>query len=325
MNDGAKVPGIRVRCLGMRTVPPLLVAAAVTVGPLTATAPVNAVTVSPDASSVSRVMAQQSSLASKKTGPKKSVKKNKTTKKQKKPTARRTQLRVSITGAPRGQVRVRGPRTLVSVTQSARLSLRSGKYRVQAAKVTVNGDHYTPHRRTWTVRVGKSSPKAVVVKYTHTGSSSPATMAVDPPPSGELGRVFALVNEARSRQQQCGTRTMSATTAVSYDAEIARAAQLHAEDMAAQQYFEHDSLDGRTFVDRINATAYEGSPAGENIAMGFQTADEVVQGWLASPGHCRNLMDPEFDEMGLGFASRHDPRFSEPSTYWVQDFGYSGA
>jgi uncharacterized protein YkwD len=43
--------------------------------------------------------------------------------------------------------------------------------------------------------------------------------------------------------------------------------------------------------------------------------DEVVQGWLDSPGHCENIMDPRFVEMGLGYATSHD---SKHALYWVQ-------
>ena len=51
---------------------------------------------------------------------------------------------------------------------------------------------------------------------------------------------------------------------------------------------------------------------GENIAMGQMTIDEVMKGWLKSPGHCKNLMNAMFREIGV--AEDHD--------YWVQDFGF---
>lgn len=253
----------------------------------------------------------------------KNSKKTKKAKKTKRAKRIRAALRVSIKGAPRGQVSVRGPRTVVSVTQSAKLRLRLGRYRLKAAAVTVNGDLYKPSRRGWKVTVRKGDAKTVVVNYKHIGSSAPGRAAVDPPPPGELGKVLTLVNDVRSRPQVCGTTSMPAANPLRYNAQIARAAQLHADDMAANDYFEHESLDGSTFVDRIRNTNYKGSPAGENIAMGFQTAEDVVAGWLTSPGHCRNLMDPDFDEMGMGYATRQDPRYSEPATYWVQNFGYA--
>jgi uncharacterized protein YkwD len=54
---------------------------------------------------------------------------------------------------------------------------------------------------------------------------------------------------------------------------------------------------------------------GENIAYGPKSADEVVQGWLDSPGHCENIMDPRFAEMGIAFAAGHS---SLRGLFWVQ-------
>ena len=54
---------------------------------------------------------------------------------------------------------------------------------------------------------------------------------------------------------------------------------------------------------------------GENIAYGPKSAEEVVQGWLSSPGHCENIMDPRFAEMGIAYAPG---RASRRGLYWVQ-------
>jgi uncharacterized protein YkwD len=57
--------------------------------------------------------------------------------------------------------------------------------------------------------------------------------------------------------------------------------------------------------------------AGENIALGPQSADEVVDGWLASPGHCANIMDSRFRHIGVGLATGR----GRGQIYWVQTFG----
>jgi uncharacterized protein YkwD len=85
--------------------------------------------------------------------------------------------------------------------------------------------------------------------------------------------------------------------------------------MAAHHYFEHADLAGQTPADRVRATGYREKLVGENIAYGPQTVDEAVQGWLHSPDHCENLMDPRFAEMGLAFAAG---RGSQHGLYWVQ-------
>lgn len=232
-------------------------------------------------------------------------------------------LRVVITGSPKGRVHLKGPRTHLAITQSSVLAVPSGRYRLHAANVRLDGDNYLPTNRKWTFTVRKGATTMVDVSYTQSGSSAPGSVDTSVPPPGMLGETFTLINQARSQARQCGDEAMPAVDPVVYDDQLGRAAQGHAEDMNSNNYFEHDSLDGRTFSDRIEAAKYEGLPAGENIAMGFQNASDVVTGWLNSPGHCKNIMDPEFDEMGLGFASHVDARYAVPVTYWVQDFGYA--
>ena len=92
----------------------------------------------------------------------------------------------------------------------------------------------------------------------------------------------------------------------------------HAVDMATQNYFSHTSLDGRSPWDRIDEAGYPHFGAGENIAAGQRTAEDVVTAWLNSPGHCRNIMNPSFDELGVGYA--YDAA-STYQRYWVQNFG----
>ncbi len=89
----------------------------------------------------------------------------------------------------------------------------------------------------------------------------------------------------------------------------------HAADMAAHQYFEHRDLSGHTPADRVRSVGYRETLVGENIAYGPKSAEEVVQGWLDSPGHCQNIMDPRFAEMGIAYAPG---RASKRGLYWVQ-------
>jgi uncharacterized protein YkwD len=86
--------------------------------------------------------------------------------------------------------------------------------------------------------------------------------------------------------------------------------------MAENDYFEHEDRAGHTPADRVRAVGYREKLVGENIAFGPRTAEEVVQGWLDSPGHCENIMDPRFAEMGIAYAAGHLKR----GLYWVQVF-----
>ena len=84
--------------------------------------------------------------------------------------------------------------------------------------------------------------------------------------------------------------------------------------MAQKNYFEHVDPAGQSPADRVRAVGYQEKLVGENIAYGPQSVEEVVQGWLDSPGHCENIMDPRFAEMGIGLAQGH----AKHGLYWVQ-------
>lgn len=85
--------------------------------------------------------------------------------------------------------------------------------------------------------------------------------------------------------------------------------------MAEHNYFEHVDLAGQSPADRVRSVGYREKLVGENIAYGPETVDEVVQGWLDSPGHCENIMDPRFAQMGIAVAPGRALRHG---LYWVQ-------
>lgn len=85
--------------------------------------------------------------------------------------------------------------------------------------------------------------------------------------------------------------------------------------MARHGYFEHVDLRGHTPAERVRAAGYREKLVGENIAYGPDSAQEVVAGWLHSTGHCENIMDPRFVEMGLAVAAG---RGSKHGLYWDQ-------
>jgi len=127
-------------------------------------------------------------------------------------------------------------------------------------------------------------------------------------------RALELVNAARARGARCGTRSFAPAPPVSLSGTLAGVAFGHASDMAINNYFEHEDLTGHTPADRVRAVGYQEKLVGENIAFGPRTAEEVVQGWMDSPGHCENIMDPRFAEMGIAYANGHAKR----GLYWVQ-------
>jgi uncharacterized protein YkwD len=95
---------------------------------------------------------------------------------------------------------------------------------------------------------------------------------------------------------------------------LALVAQEHARDMARRNYFDHRSPEGAEPRDRARKAGYRWTLIGENIARGPESAQEVVAGWMASPGHCANILDARFREMGLG----HVAGSRRGHVYWVQ-------
>jgi len=137
------------------------------------------------------------------------------------------------------------------------------------------------------------------------------------PPAVMQARVLGLVNQARAKGRRCGDRYFSPAATLRESADLDKAATAHATDMARRGYFDHHAPDGSEPRDRVRRTGYRWSLIGENIAFGPESAEEVVAGWLASAGHCANLMDPRFRDMGIAVAKgRKRGHF-----YWVQEFG----
>lgn len=144
---------------------------------------------------------------------------------------------------------------------------------------------------------------------------SPPTR-VDAPEVGR--RVLELINEARSERRRCGHRKLPAATPLNRAAALEHAALAHAQDMAARSYLGHKGSNGSSPADRATQAGYAWTAVAENVAGGQTTAEEVVNTWLASPGHCANLMSARYTETGVAYAV--DPA-SEQGVYWVQIFG----
>ena len=141
------------------------------------------------------------------------------------------------------------------------------------------------------------------------------TPALTPALSPTLAtRALQLVNDVRARGTHCGDELFGPAPPVTLSGTLANVALGHASDMAEKNYFEHVDPAGQSPADRVRATGYSEKLVGENIAYGPKSVDEVVQGWLDSPGHCENIMDPRFVEMGIGLAPGHVKR----GLYWVQ-------
>ena len=131
-------------------------------------------------------------------------------------------------------------------------------------------------------------------------------------------KLLEMINTARTQPRQCGAQSFAAATPLAWNAMLATAAENHARAMANNNFFDHKGRDGHTPGDRAELAGYVGQQIGENIAAGQDVPRKVVDGWLASSGHCANLMNPQFRELGAAYAV--DPK-SDAGIYWTAMFG----
>jgi len=101
---------------------------------------------------------------------------------------------------------------------------------------------------------------------------------------------------------------------------LTNAAKWMSTDMAVNDYFAHQSLDGRSPTSRMADFGYPSRStwSGENLAAGYTSAYEVVQGWINSPGHYAVLTNPNYRALGVG---RAYGAASSYKWYWTADFG----
>jgi uncharacterized protein YkwD len=126
---------------------------------------------------------------------------------------------------------------------------------------------------------------------------------------------FGLLNELRAAGFTCpeGASYPANPVPLKFDCRLWKASQLHSKDMADQNYFAHDSKDGRSPWDRAKAQGI--SAGGENIAAGTGTAAGVLTQWKNSDGHCRNMGNAGSKLFAVGYAPGGSYRH-----YWTQMF-----
>jgi uncharacterized protein YkwD len=169
---------------------------------------------------------------------------------------------------------------------------------------------------TWlVVAAGAGAAAASVPVPTRPAQQAPAQVTAAAPTTVLSKRALELVNEVRARGTRCGERAFAPAPPMALSGTLGSVAFGHAADMATHGYFEHQDRAGQSPADRVRAVGYREKLVGENIAYGPETVEEVVKGWLDSPGHCENIMDPRFAEMGLAFAAG---RGAKHGLYWVQ-------
>ncbi len=101
--------------------------------------------------------------------------------------------------------------------------------------------------------------------------------------------------------------------------QLDRSAQGWTNAMVSSDVFSH----GTNFAGRISAAGYVWRSAGENIATGFETPRGVVNAWMASTGHCQNILNPTYGNVGTGVSTHAVRGWASGSGTWTQDFALS--
>jgi uncharacterized protein YkwD len=154
------------------------------------------------------------------------------------------------------------------------------------------------------------------------GTTPPASAIVVAPEDAcaiaDFGKsALAAVNTARATARYCGSTWYPAAPALAWNARLAQAAAAHSRDMATGNFLSHTGSNGSTLVNRVDATGYLATAWGENVAGGPATVDAVMAGWLASAGHCANIMNSTFRDFGTACVRNDAAAYQR---YWTQVF-----
>jgi uncharacterized protein YkwD len=140
----------------------------------------------------------------------------------------------------------------------------------------------------------------------------------DPEWSALEAEVLVLINEHRAAGAECGNDSFAPAEPLSMNPALRCAARIHALDMGARDFFSNLDPDGLGVSDRAVAAGYEGTAVSQNIGANHSTAAQLVEATMGSTGLCAHLMDPEAEELGVGFRPASGASYA---SYWTQVFG----
>ena len=131
---------------------------------------------------------------------------------------------------------------------------------------------------------------------------------------------LARVNAHRAAGASCGAQgNFAAAPALAWSAPLTQASLVHSDDMMALNFFSHTGSSGNSAGQRATAAGYVWTTWGENIAAGQPDMASVVAAWMASPGHCANIMNNRFRDIGLACVS--GTANNTYRTYWTMTLG----
>jgi uncharacterized YkwD family protein len=142
---------------------------------------------------------------------------------------------------------------------------------------------------------------------------APETTKPAPAPVQTSGEFSAYQQEVLNIVNK--ERTSRGLSALKFNTEVSKVATLKSQDMIDKGYFDHNSPTYGSPFDMMKQFGITYRSAGENIAMGQRTPQEVMTAWMNSEGHRKNILNSSFTEIGIGIAKDKNGRL-----YWTQMF-----
>lgn len=164
----------------------------------------------------------------------------------------------------------------------------------------------------------ESSPK------TEGAAPEPAAATAGPQATCNLAgfeaEMLATVNAYRAAGASCGSEgSFPAAPALAWNALLTQASLAHSDDMVASNVFSHTGSDGSSAGQRATAAGYVWRSLAENIAAGQGSVATVMNSWMASPGHCANIMRASYQDIGVACVS--GGAGNTYRSYWTMSLG----
>jgi uncharacterized protein YkwD len=174
-----------------------------------------------------------------------------------------------------------------------------------------------------------TAPKADTA-VADTAKPDTGTTVTDTGSSGDWPAAYAALeegilvetNKRRAAGASCGTKgSFGPAGPLVMQYQLQASARKHSKDMATNNFFAHNNLAGKTPFDRMKAEGYKGTTMGENIAAGNATVAATMDQWMKSDGHCANIMNKSYTQLGVGYWYNATSTYKH---YWTQNFGAGG-
>ncbi len=125
--------------------------------------------------------------------------------------------------------------------------------------------------------------------------------------------IIELINQYRQEEQECGSYSYGPSPPVELNPQLECAARIHSWDMTGRNFYSHDTPEGVSASDRVSMVPGTLSSAAENIFDHWGTPEAMVEGWMNSPGHCKNIMCSQYNQAGIGkYGTMHTLKITGP-------------